>query len=122
MSDEFDEDLDLDEDLDEEPEVASKTPAHVASKTPAPRVAGDDLSIFLMSTIGPGEKKQKLLVNTGNTVGDIKKTVGSIFGVDPSDFHLSHGGITMDDGNYLKDYPVKDGDTVLLIPASTAGK
>ena len=121
MSDEFDEDVD--EDLDEEePEVASKTPAHVASKTPAPRVAGQDLSIFLMSTIGPGEKKQKLLVNTGNSVGDIKRTVGSIFGVDPSDFHLSHGGITMDDGKYLKDYPVKDGDTVLLIPASTAGK
>ena len=118
MSDEFDEDLD--EEL-EEPEVASKTPEKVVSKTPAPRVAGDDLSIFLMSTIGPGEKKQKLLVNTGNSVGDIKQTVGSMFGVDPSDFHLSHGGITMDDGNYLKDYPVKDGDTVLLIPASTAG-
>ena len=118
MSDEFDEDLD--EDLGE-PEVDSKTPEKVVSKTPAPRVSGDDLSIFLMSTIGPGEKKQKLLVNTGNTVGDIKRTVGSMFGVDPSDFHLSHGGITMDDGNYLKDYPVKDGDTVLLIPASTAG-
>jgi len=119
MSDEFDEDLD--EEL-EEPEVDSKTPAEVASKTPAPRVAGRDLSVFFMSTIGPGEKKQKLLVNTGNTVGDIKHTVGSMFGVDPSDFHLSHGGITMDDGNYLKDYPLKDGDTVLLIPASTAGR
>jgi molybdopterin converting factor small subunit len=118
MSDEFDEDLD--EEL-EESEVDSKTPSEVASKTPAPRVAGDDLSVFFMSTIGPGEKKQKLLVNTGNTVGDIKRTVGSMFGVSPSDFHLSHGGITMDDGNYLKDYPVKDGDTILLIPASTAG-
>ncbi|TFG21207.1 MAG: hypothetical protein EU530_01055 [Promethearchaeota archaeon] len=118
MSDEFDEDLD--EELDEPEEVASKTPS-VASKTPAPRVAGDDLSIFLMSTIGPGEKKQKLGINTGNSVGEVKKTVGSIFGVDPSDFHLSHGGITLDDGNYMKDYPLKDGDTVLLIPASTAG-
>ena len=121
---EFNEDFDedLDEDLEEEPEMASKTPSEVSSKTPAPRVAGDDISVYFMSTIGPGEKKQKLLVNTGNQVGDIKKTVGSIFGVDHSDFHLSHGGITMEDGNYLKDYPIKDGDTILLIPASTAGK
>ena len=61
MSDEFDEDLD--EDL-EESEVDSKTPAEVSSKTPAPRVAGDDLSLYFMSTIGPGEKKQKLLILT----------------------------------------------------------
>ena len=117
MSEEFD---DLDEDLDEE--IEDKTPA-ISSKTPkVPQVAGGkDISIFFMSTIGPGEKKQKLLVNTGNNVGDIKQTVGNIFGINPSDFHLSHGGITLDEGKYIKDYPVKDGDTVLLIPASTAG-
>ena len=117
MSEDFD---DLDEDL--EGEIEDKTPA-IASKTPkVPQVAGGkDISIFFMSTIGPGEKKQKLLVNTGNNVGDIKQTVGNIFGINPSDFHLSHGGVTLDEGKYIMDYPVKDGDTVLLIPASTAG-
>lgn len=117
--DDFDEDLD--EDLDEAP--AEKTPA-IASKKPGTpaKSGGDDISVFFMSTIGPGEKKQKLLINTGNAVGDIKNTVGSIFGVDPSDFHLSHGGVTMDEGKYIMDYPLKDGDTVLLIPASTAGR
>ncbi len=117
MSEDFD---DLDEELDEE--IEDKTPT-IASKTPnVPQVAGGkDISIFFMSTIGPGEKKQKLLVNTGNQVGDIKTTVGNIFGINPSDFHLSHGGVTLDEGKYIMDYPVKDGDTVLLIPASTAG-
>ena len=37
------------------------------------------------------------------------------------DFHLSSGGITMDEVSHLKDYNVVDGDDVLLIPASIAG-
>ncbi|WP_457556571.1 ubiquitin-like domain-containing protein [Candidatus Harpocratesius sp.] len=116
--DDFDEDLD--EDLEETP--VEKTPA-IASKRPGTpaKAGGEDISVFFMSTIGPGEKKQKLLINTGNAVGDIKTTVGSIFGIDSNDFHLSHGGVTMDEGKYVMDYPVKDGDTILLIPASTAG-
>ena len=59
MSEDFD---DLDEDLED---IEDKTPA-IASKTPnvAQAPGGKDISIFFMSTIGPGEKKQKLLVNT----------------------------------------------------------
>ena len=83
--------------------------------------AGKKISIFFMSTIGPGEKKQKLTVNDGNSVGDVKKTVGNIFGLNPNDFHLSSGGVRMDEGSALKDYSVNEGDDVLLIPASTAG-
>ena len=74
-----------------------------------------------MSTIGPGEKKQKLLVNTGNKVGDIKETVSNLFGLDPADFYLSSGGVTMDEQNPMKEYYVDDGDDILLIPASIAG-
>jgi len=108
---EFDEELEL-----EEPEpISSKTPA---SKIPS---GGRKISVFFMSTIGPGEKKQKLTVNDGNMVGDVKRTVGNIFGLNPNDFHLSHGGVTMDESNPLSDYRVADGDDVLLIPASTAG-
>ena len=120
-----DDDLDFDEDLDDEmdAEIASKTPA-VASKTPASApvaAGGKDMSLYFMSTIGPGEKKQKMMVNTGNSVGQIKTTVGNIFGLNPADFHLSAGGVTMEESNPLMDYNVKDGDTCLLIPASTAG-
>ena len=120
----MDEDFDEDLDLDMEEEIVDKTPAEpaVVSKTPSGSSAsGEDVSLFFMSTIGPGEKKQKLLVNTGNNVGAIKQTVGNMFGLNSADFHLSHGGVTLDESAPLSNYTVKDGDTLLLIPASTAG-
>ena len=111
--DEFDEDLEL---YEEEPApIKSKTPA---TKTPA---GGKKISVYFMSTIGPGEKKQKLTVDDGNNIADIKRTVGNIFGLNPDDFHLSSGGVTMDEGTPLSDYNVSNGDDILLIPASTAG-
>jgi len=103
---EFDEDL--------EP-VKSKTPS---AKTPS---AGKKLTLYFMSTIGPGEKKEKLTVNDGNHVTDIKETLGNLFGLDPDEFHISSGGVTMDENNQLRDYELSDGDDILLIPASTAG-
>jgi len=120
---EFDEEFDeeLDEDL-EEPSI--KTPNEdLKAKTPVSKIPpeGKKISVFFMSTIGPGEKKQKLLVNTGNKVGDIKETVSNLFGLDPADFHLSSGGVIMDESLTLSGYDVSDGDDILLIPASTAG-
>ena len=118
---EFDEELELDEDLDEEmDQIPGK---EINSKTPATKAVpeGKKISVYFMSTIGPGEKKQKLLINSGNLVGDIKETVANLFGLDPDDFYLSSGGVTMDEQNPLKDYYVDDGDDILLIPASIAG-
>jgi len=113
FKDEFDDDLE--EDV-LEPITRSKTPA---SKAPS---GGKNVSLYFTSTIGPGEKKQKLTINNGNAVSDIKRTVGNIFGLNPADFHISSGGVTMDEGSSLDNYSVSDGDEVLLIPASTAGK
>ena len=104
------------DDFDEELEpVKSKTPV---SKTPA---TGKKLTLYFMSTIGPGEKKEKLIVNDANQVNDIKQTLGNLFGLDPDEFHLSYGGVTMDEDSQLRDYNLSDGDDILLIPASTAG-
>lgn len=117
-------DMDLDEDLGEEKGPASKTPA-IDSKTPAIRgpivQGGKKINLFFMSTIGPGERKQKLMVDTGNNVGAVKETIGNIFGLNPQDFHLSFGGVTMEETKPIMEYNVDDGDTVLLIPASSAG-
>ncbi|MFW9771690.1 MAG: ubiquitin-like domain-containing protein [Candidatus Thorarchaeota archaeon] len=123
FDDEFDEefDEDLDEDLEE---PSTKTPMEeVKSKTPTAKaiVEGKKISVYFLSTIGPGEKKQKLLVYTGNKVGEIKKTVANLFGLDPADFHLSSGGVTMEEDDALGEYNVAEGDDILLIPASTAG-
>ena len=105
----------FDEDLGGVEPVKSKTPA---SKTP---IGGKKLTLYFMSTIGPGEKKEKLTVNDSNRVSDIKQTLGNLYGLDPNDFHLSSGGVTMDENSPLRDYDVNDGDDILLIPASTAG-
>ena len=108
--------MSFEEDFDEELEqVSSKTPS---SKTPS---TGKKLTLYFMSTIGPGEKKEKLTVNDANHVSDIKQTLGNLFGLDPDEFHISSGGVTMDENDQLKDYNVNDGDDILLIPASTAG-
>ena len=129
FDDEFDDEFDeeLDEDLGDdsvesyEPEESISSDEEPKTKAPSPPPEGQKISVFFMYTIGPGEKKQKLLVNTGNTVGAIKETVANIFGLDPVDFHLSTGGVTMDEISTLIDYDVHDGDDILLIPASTAG-
>ncbi len=127
---EFDEDLeDLDEEFEEKyedgiEETLAKIPEdEVESKTPTTKVVtgGKKISVFFMSTIGPGEKKQKLTINDGNLVGDIKETIANLFGLDPADFYLSSGGVTMDETNSLTYYNVSDGDDILLIPASIAG-
>jgi len=123
FDEEFDEDFDenLEEDFDE---PSTKHPTKdFNAKTPEHKISseGKKISVFFLSTIGPGEKKQKLLVFTANKVGDIKNTVANLFALDPSDFHLSSGGVTMDETSYLNEYNVADGDDILLIPASTAG-
>ena len=105
----------FDEDLGGVEPVKSKTPS---SKTPA---GGKKLTVYFTSTIGPGEKKEKLTVNDSNNISDIKHTLGNLYGLDPNDFHLSSGGVTMDENNSLRDYSVSNGDDILLIPASTAG-
>jgi hypothetical protein len=127
FDEEFDEDLDedLDEEFDEEgsDELKKPVPDDLATKTPISTIHSQakKISVYLMSTIGPGEKKQKLLIYTGYKIRDIKETVGNIFGLDPADFHLSTSGVTMEEGLTLDDYNVNDGDDILLIPASTAG-
>lgn len=116
MSEEFEE-LSFDEEEEEvveETEIVSKTPS---TKTPA----GKKISVYFQSTIGPTPKQEKLVVATETPISDLKYTVSQIFGLPPDEFHLSHAGRTCDPDDILEDYGVEDGDTMLLIPVSTAG-
>jgi hypothetical protein len=116
MSEEFEE-LSFDEEEEEvikEKEIVSKTPS---TKTPA----GKKISVYFQSTIGPTPKQEKLVVATETPISDLKYTVSQIFGLPPDEFHLSHAGRTCDPDDILEDYGVEDGDTMLLIPVSTAG-
>ena len=79
------------------------------------------INVFILSTVGPGEKQQDLTVDLDNKVINLKETVGNMFGLMPSNFHLSSGGITFDEQLSLKDYNLEKGDEILIIPSSTAG-
>jgi hypothetical protein len=97
---------------------------HIKVKTPVgPKKRKiTTVDIFVSSTIGPyGEKRQSLTVNARISVDDLKETVGNLFGLDPSVFHLALNGITLNDTQHLNDYNVADCDEILIIPASTAG-
>jgi predicted regulator of Ras-like GTPase activity (Roadblock/LC7/MglB family)/molybdopterin converting factor small subunit len=107
----------------QEIEDISTTSSTIKSKTPPiePVEKGKKTNVFFISTIGPGEKKQKLLIDNNNVISDIKETVGKLYGLVPANFHLSSAGITLDESLPLKDYNINDGDEILLIPSSTAG-
>ena len=94
----------------------------IKSKTPGRTVnQGDKITLFFVSTIGPGEKRQKLTIFMGNVIYDIKETIGNLYGLMPANFHLSHQGVTLDETNPLNNYTIKDGDEILIIPSSIAG-
>jgi len=79
------------------------------------------INVFIVSTVGPGEKKQDLKINLSNKVSDLKETIGNIFGLFSESFHLSSGGITFDEDLYLRAFNLNEGDEILIIPSSTAG-
>lgn len=98
------------------PLIKSKEPSQDSEET------HNYIKVYITSTVGPGEKRQDLTINLSNKVIDLKDTIGNIFGLMPENFHLSSGGITFDDQLFLKDYRLENGDEILIIPSSIAGK
>ena len=114
-NEDFDEFDDLEEEgIEPESSIQEKTPQ---SKRPQ----GTRVNLFFRSTIGPGEKLEKLSVDPDMPVQELSSTIGDIFGLDPQDFHLSISGRTMDNDDVLSNYDLEDGIEVLIIPVSTAG-
>ncbi|MFX1310395.1 MAG: ubiquitin-like domain-containing protein [Promethearchaeota archaeon] len=122
----------LEPQVDKVKEILSKKPlidinevktSEIQSKDAVPELAEIDttINVFIISTIGPGEKKQDLKIDLKNNIGDLKETVGNLYGLQPANFHLSSGGLTLDENLDIGDYNVEDGDDILIIPSSTAG-
>ncbi len=106
------------------PAARAKTPAGgdaqpIASKTPASKA--ETVKVYFTATIGPGEKQVELEIDKNARIESVKETVGNIFGLFPPDFHLAYGGITLDETRAVKIYHLENGDTILIIPSSTAG-
>ncbi|MFX0013201.1 MAG: ubiquitin-like domain-containing protein [Promethearchaeota archaeon] len=105
----------------EEEKKNSETPV-VTTKVPTSKIPKDSrVSLFFRSTIGPGEKLEKLTIDPEMGVSDLKETLGGIFGLDPQDFHISISGRTLDADDVLSNYDIEDGLECLIIPVSTAG-
>lgn len=102
------------EEEQDDPSIQSKVPR---SKVPS----GERITLFFRSTIGPGEKQEKLTVDPEMSVRELTQTIGEIFALDPQDFHLSISGRTLDSDDVLSNYDLEDGLEVLIIPVSTAG-
>ncbi len=84
--------------------------------------AGRRVRIFVESTVGPSQSKRELEVALDTPVQDLKFTLANMFSLpDPSAFHIVIAGRTCDDDDLLANYDLEDGDTILLIPFSTAG-
>ena len=112
----FDDDLEIEDELDIEYEVTEPKNINTASK-----IIKEKLTLFFRSTIGPGEKMEKLTVDSNVPIAELKKTVGILFGLESEDFNLIINGRTADDEDILSNYEIEEGLEVLLIPISQAG-
>ncbi len=85
-------------------------------------VEAKKVSVFVESTIGPNQRKEKLVVSTDASIAEIKATLSNLFGLpDTRNFHLAISGRICDDDDLLVNYDLEDGDVILVIPISTAG-
>lgn len=73
------------------------------------------------STVGPQQELIKIEIDISKTIGVIKKIVGDKYNLPSEEFHLSHSGRTLDVDEKMKNYKISSGDSILLIPVSTAG-
>jgi hypothetical protein len=109
-------------DFDDRRDEGNQTNQNIQEKTPhTDNLSNNRINLFFRSTIGPGEKLEKLQVDPEMSVKELSITLGEIFGLDPQDFHLSVSGRTMDSDDILSNYDLEDGLEVLIIPVSTAG-
>jgi hypothetical protein len=106
------------EDLNIEPQ---EEPPAAPVRTKHPVGSRVKVTMFFRSTIGPGEKLEKLTVDSEMPVAELKQTIGAIFSLAPEDFHLSFAGRVADPDDILSNYDIEDGSEALIIPVSTAG-
>lgn len=105
------------DDLEIEEEEEEIVETQMRTKVPS----GARITLFFRSTIGPGEKLEKLTIDPEMGVSELKETLGGIFGLDPQDFHISISGRTLDRDDVLSNYEIENGLECLIIPVSTAG-
>ncbi|MFX1276748.1 MAG: hypothetical protein ACFFBP_03015 [Promethearchaeota archaeon] len=76
----------------------------------------DKFRVHVISLVEPGEKKKIIIIESLDMIIEIKKKVGVLFDYNLEDFHLTTGGIMLDETLQIKDYFIEDDDEIVLIP------
>ncbi len=88
------------------------------------------ITCTFVSTIGSGDNELDLKLPAISTIDEVKNEVSEKTGLSPIDFHISYGGITLDESialeEYLRSFEEFGEDTLfpgvfLIIPSVTAG-
>ena len=86
-----------------------------------PRSSSGKITMLFENTIGPNSRQEKLEVDLNTPVSEVKYTLSQLFSLASDEFHLVHAGMTCDADDIMANYNIADGDTLLLIPVTTAG-
>jgi len=85
--------------------------------TPPMNGMENNIRVYVRSLVEPGEKTRIITIETTELINTIKERVGILFNYDLEDFHLSSGGILLDQNSFIKDYDIDDYDEIALIPS-----
>jgi len=77
----------------------------------------DQIRVYVRSLVEPGEKTKIIIVDTKELINIIKERVAILFDYELEDFHLSSGGILLDENSLINDYDIDDDDEIALIPS-----
>lgn len=85
--------------------------------TPPTNGMENNIRVYVRSLVEPGEKTRIITIETTELINTIKERVGILFNYGLEDFHLSSGGILLDENSFIKDYDIDDYDEIALIPS-----
>lgn len=76
----------------------------------------DAIRVYLMSLIEPGGKKKLCIVETNETIKQVREKAAELLNYNLDQFLLSSGGIILKDDLKIEDYDIEDEDEIVLIP------
>ncbi|MBN1802845.1 MAG: hypothetical protein JW891_15150 [Candidatus Lokiarchaeota archaeon] len=83
---------------------------------------GDRFRIHVISLVDPGEMKKIIVVDSVDTIENVKEDIGVLFDYNLDDFLLSSGGAILQEDLLISDYSLEDDDEIVLIPSKIPQK
>jgi len=77
----------------------------------------DAIRVYLLSLLESGGKKKLCIVETTETIKQVKEKAAELLKYNPDQFLLSSGGIILKEDKKISDYDIEDEDEIVLIPS-----